>query len=60
MVVAVEDGNLELLSNRLRRQSPPIITRIQDEGLLIDPRTVLPGQEPALLSGVMNAIRQGD
>jgi L-seryl-tRNA(Ser) seleniumtransferase len=35
---------------RLRRGSPPIIARVQDDLLVFDPRTVLPEQEPAFLS----------
>lgn len=31
------------LSARLRRNAPPIFTRIQDDRVLIDPRTLLPG-----------------
>jgi len=37
---------------RLREADPPIIARVQDDLLLIDPRTVLPWQEENLLEGL--------
>ncbi len=40
------------LETKLRQQRPPIIARIQDNQLLIDPRTILPEQEEALLEGL--------
>jgi L-seryl-tRNA(Ser) seleniumtransferase len=40
---------------RLRRLSPPIIARLQDDRLVLDPRTVLPEQEQALLEGIRTA-----
>jgi L-seryl-tRNA(Ser) seleniumtransferase len=41
------------LAESLRRQTPPVIARVQEAGLLFDPRTILPEQAPTLL----NAIR---
>jgi L-seryl-tRNA(Ser) seleniumtransferase len=37
---------------RLREANPPIIARVQEDLLLLDPRTVLPWQEEALLSSL--------
>lgn len=37
---------------RLRRVNPPVIARIADGHVLLDPRTVLPGQEADLLRGI--------
>jgi len=31
------------LAERLRQGDPPVVVRLQDEGVLIDPRTLLPG-----------------
>lgn len=42
---------------RLREQHPPIIARAGNASVLIDPRTVLPGQEGALLVGLKNALK---
>jgi L-seryl-tRNA(Ser) seleniumtransferase len=38
----------------LRRNQPAIIARLQNDQLVFDPRTVLPEQEPALLSALQN------
>ena len=37
---------------RLRQGDPPIVARVEGESVLLDPRTVLPEQEAALLAGV--------
>jgi L-seryl-tRNA(Ser) seleniumtransferase len=41
---------------RLRRQQPPVIARVADGKVLLDPRTVLPEEEAALLRGLHNAL----
>jgi L-seryl-tRNA(Ser) seleniumtransferase len=43
---------------KLQRQQPPIIARIENGRILLDPRTVLPEQDGALLVGLMNAIKE--
>jgi L-seryl-tRNA(Ser) seleniumtransferase len=40
------------LAARLRLGEPPVIARIEDNRLLLDPRTVLPGQEQMLLAAI--------
>ncbi|MDO9301647.1 MAG: L-seryl-tRNA(Sec) selenium transferase [Anaerolineales bacterium] len=42
---------------RLRMQNPPIIARTANDKVLLDPRTVLPEQEGALLVGLKNVLR---
>jgi len=37
---------------KLRQVEPPVIARLQDDRVLLDPRTVLPEQEAALLAGL--------
>lgn len=37
----------------LRRQDPPVIARIMDDRLVFDPRTVLPGQEQAMIGAII-------
>lgn len=49
-------GGAEALSARLRRGDPPVIGRIEDERVLLDPRTVLPEQEEALLTVLAKAL----
>jgi L-seryl-tRNA(Ser) seleniumtransferase len=48
-LVAVLAANAELLAARLRQAEHPVIARIQEDRLLLDPRTVLPWQANALL-----------
>ena len=40
------------LAQRLRAANPPIIARVVDDGAQLDPRTVLPQQEAALLEAL--------
>lgn len=40
----------------LRQQRPAIVARIQDDRLALDPRTVLPEQDEALLAGLRRVI----
>ena len=42
----------------LRKANPPIIARVQDGLLLLDPRTVLPWQEKDLLCGLKSIANQ--
>ena len=49
-------GGAEALTGRLRNALPPVIGRIEDERVLLDPRTVLPEQEDALIQSVMSAL----
>jgi len=43
---------------RLRAQNPPIIARTVNDKVLLDPRTVLPEQEGALLVGLKNVFQE--
>jgi len=58
-LVALSVGSPDVLAARLRAGEPPIIARIQDDHLVLDPRTVLPEQEAALLQGVAGAVQAG-
>ena len=44
------------LAARLRRQSPPVFTRIGKDQVLLDPRTLLEGDEPPLIEAVAAAL----
>jgi L-seryl-tRNA(Ser) seleniumtransferase len=48
----------QALAARLRAQDPPIIARVAEGQLLLDPRTVLPAEEAALLRGLEAALRE--
>jgi L-seryl-tRNA(Ser) seleniumtransferase len=54
--VALSVPSPDALSERLHLGQPPVIARIEDDRLLFDPRTVLPGQEKALLGAIRQAV----
>lgn len=45
------------LAERLRLNRPPVIARVQQERLLLDPRTIEERQEEALLDALARAVR---
>lgn len=51
-LVTITAGNAQKQAQKLRLRTLPIIGRIQDERLVIDPRTVLPIQETELLKAL--------
>lgn len=42
----------------LRKNNPPIVARTENDKVLLDPRTVLPEQEGALLVGLKNLLKK--
>ncbi len=48
--------SLQQLTERLRRSVPPVIGRVQDDRLLLDPRTLLPGEEALLATALREAL----
>jgi L-seryl-tRNA(Ser) seleniumtransferase len=56
-LVALDVDSPDAVAARLRAGEPPVITRIEDDRLVIDPRTVLPEQEAALLRLLVEATR---
>lgn len=56
-LLALSTPSPDRLLARLRQQSPPVIARVQDNRLVLDPRTVLPEQEEALLHALKQAFR---
>jgi L-seryl-tRNA(Ser) seleniumtransferase len=57
-LVALDVGSPDAVAALLRAGEPPTITRIEGDRLVLDPRTVLPEQEAALVKLVANAARQ--
>ena len=55
LALAVRQPNR--LLDALRRSSPPVIARIQDNRVVLDPRTVLANQEGALLVCLENILK---
>ena len=47
----------EKFLKKLRTQNPPVIARTANDKVLLDPRTVLPEQEGALLVGLKNVLK---
>jgi L-seryl-tRNA(Ser) seleniumtransferase len=54
------DGDAEALAARLRAGDPPVAGRIHEGRLLLDARTVLPGEDEALLGAVVAATVKGE
>jgi L-seryl-tRNA(Ser) seleniumtransferase len=52
--IAVESP--DALAARLRDHEPPVIARIENDLLCLDPRTVLPAQEQELLAAVLASL----
>jgi L-seryl-tRNA(Ser) seleniumtransferase len=55
--VALSVPSPDALSEQLRQGHPPVIARIENDRLVLDPRTVLPGQEQGMLAAIQQAIR---
>jgi L-seryl-tRNA(Ser) seleniumtransferase len=53
---ALNIKNPDKFLGKLRTQHPPIIARTEADRVLLDPRTVLPEEEGALLVGLKNAL----
>ncbi len=49
-------GSIDSLAQALRTAPTPVIGRIEDDTLLLDPRTVLPDQDTALLEAVSRVL----
>ena len=55
-VLALPAGDADGLTARLRRGEPPVIGRIEDGRVVLDPRTVLPWEDEAVVRGVREAV----
>jgi len=49
-------GSPERVMRRLREAVPPVIARIEDDRVILDPRTVTPDDEEALLTALREAL----
>lgn len=54
--LALSLPDIELFAARLRAGEPPLIGRIQNDQLLLNPRTVLPEQDPLLCQCLARAL----
>ncbi|KAF1085354.1 L-seryl-tRNA(Sec) selenium transferase [Sporotomaculum syntrophicum] len=57
--VAPRDMTVFDLAGRLREQEPAVIGRLQDEKLLLDLRTILPGEETTLVAVLTRVLKGG-
>ncbi len=56
LAITPRRGGAADLLRRLREHKPPVIGRILDERVLLDPRTVLPGEDEVVLDAVHAAL----
>ncbi len=47
-------GGVQAVATALRRQNPPIVGRIDNDALLLDPRSVLPEEDPLVIRALRN------
>ena len=57
VVIGAHHGRAADVLRRLREQEPPVIARIEAERVLLDPRTVLPDEDDALIDAVVHALQ---
>ncbi len=55
--VALAVASPDAFAKRLRDNAPPIIARIEENRVVLDPRTVLASEEDALLAGIERVAR---
>ena len=55
-VLALPGEGADALAERLRRGDPPVVGRIEEGRVVLDPRTVLPGEDEALLGSLRRAL----
>jgi L-seryl-tRNA(Ser) seleniumtransferase len=53
-------GGAEEAMARLRRAEPPVVARVEEDRVLLDPRTVLPEDDDALLQAVWQALDRNE
>jgi L-seryl-tRNA(Ser) seleniumtransferase len=57
-VLALPPGDADAVAARLRRADPPVVARIEDDRVVLDPRTVMPGEDEAVIAAVRQAIKK--
>jgi L-seryl-tRNA(Ser) seleniumtransferase len=60
VAVAPQNLSVDALAARLRHGRPPVVGRIQEGRLLLNPRTVARSEEKDILGAVTDAIRRGN
>jgi L-seryl-tRNA(Ser) seleniumtransferase len=54
--LALSVRNPNRFMEKLRRQNPPVISRLEDDRILFDPRTVLPEQDQLLIRNIKSLL----
>ena len=57
--IALDTSDADALAARLRTGEPPVVARIERGAVLLDARTVLPGEDGALVEAVSGAVSGG-
>jgi len=55
-VLALPCADPDAFLARLRRADPPVIARIEDGEVVLDPRTVQPGEDGSIVDGLRSAV----
>jgi L-seryl-tRNA(Ser) seleniumtransferase len=55
-LLALPPGDADALAAGLRRGEPPVVGRIEDGRVVLDPRTVMPGEDESLVRRVREAM----
>jgi L-seryl-tRNA(Ser) seleniumtransferase len=55
-VLSIATPDPDGLLAALRRATPPVVARVESDRVVLDPRTVLPGEDEVLLAGVRAAL----
>jgi len=58
-LLALPPGDADALAERLRRAATPVVGRIEEGRVVLDPRTVLPDEDQLLLAAVRGALAGG-
>jgi len=59
-VLALPSSSPDRLAARLRAASPPVVGRIEEEAVVLDPRTVGPREDEGLVEAVRAALAAGE
>jgi len=59
-LLSLKVKSAEKVLKSLRKNNPPIIARTENDNVLLDPRTVLPEEEGALLVGLKNLLAKSE
>jgi L-seryl-tRNA(Ser) seleniumtransferase len=56
-LLALPPGDADGLASRLRHGDPPVVGRIEDGRVVLDPRTVMPWEDELLVRRVREALQ---